>query len=57
MELSDIFPKDGHIQHIYCDVCGVYLDLTFGQFHENVSGVDITISAQSPAALKIKDKV
>jgi hypothetical protein len=44
MELSDIFPKDGHIQHIYCDACGDYLDLTFRQFHENVSGVDITIS-------------
>jgi len=44
MELLDVFPKDGHIQHLYCDACGDYLDLTFGQFHENVSGIDINIS-------------
>ena len=43
MDLSEIFPKDGHIQHLYCDECGEYLDLTFGQFHEHVSGVDIHI--------------
>lgn len=28
---------------MYCDECGEYLDLTFGQFHEHVSGVDIHI--------------
>ena len=43
MELLDIFPKDGHIQHLYCDECGGYLDLTFCGFDEHVSGVHICI--------------
>lgn len=43
MELSDIFPKDGHIQHLYCDKCGGYLTLTFRLFDENVSGIHIRI--------------
>ncbi|MDD3816231.1 MAG: hypothetical protein PHZ02_16485 [Desulfocapsaceae bacterium] len=43
MELSEVFPKDGHIQHLYCDKCGGYLDLTFDLFDEKVSGVHIRI--------------
>ncbi|CAB1057220.1 FIG01060806: hypothetical protein [Olavius sp. associated proteobacterium Delta 1] len=43
MELSDIFPKEGRIQHLYCDECGGYLDLTFGVFDDHVSGVHICI--------------
>lgn len=43
MEITEIFPKDGHIQHLYCDKCGGYLDLTFDVFDEMVSGVHIRI--------------
>ena len=43
MDISEVFPKDGHIQHLYCDACGGYLDLTFRPFDENVSGVHIRI--------------
>ncbi|MDP3279792.1 MAG: hypothetical protein Q8M57_01835 [Nitrosomonas sp.] len=44
MDVSEIYPKEGHIQHLYCDECGGYLDLTFHQFDENVSGVHIRIN-------------
>ncbi|MCW5608896.1 MAG: hypothetical protein KIT26_12730, partial [Nitrosomonas sp.] len=43
MDISEIYPKDGHIQHLYCDECGGYLDLTFRRFDKNVSGVHIRI--------------
>ena len=43
MDISEVFPKDGHIQHLYCDECGGYLDLTFRQFDENVSSIHIRI--------------
>lgn len=43
MDISEVFPKDGHTQHLYCDECGGYLDLTFRQFDENVSGVHVRI--------------
>jgi len=43
MDISEAFPKNGHIQRLYCDECGGYLDLTFRQFDENVSGVHIRI--------------
>lgn len=43
MEISDVFPKTGEIQRLYCDNCGGYLDLKFPEFHEEVSGVDIQI--------------
>ncbi|MFK5894550.1 MAG: hypothetical protein QM504_15120 [Pseudomonadota bacterium] len=43
MKLSKIFPKEGHIQHLHCNQCGGFLDLTFKLFNEHVSGVDIFI--------------
>jgi hypothetical protein len=44
MELSDVSPKHGQVQRLYCHQCGGYLDLTFGEFKENVSGIDINIA-------------
>jgi hypothetical protein len=43
VKLSDVFPASGHVQRLYCDDCGRALDLTFTNFHEDVSGVDISI--------------
>jgi len=43
MDLSDIFPKSGKFQNLYCDECGGYLDLTFNVFDESVSGIQIYI--------------
>jgi hypothetical protein len=43
MKLSDVFPRSGHVQRLCCDDCGRPLDLTFTNFHEDVSGVDISI--------------
>jgi YgiT-type zinc finger domain-containing protein len=43
MHLGDVFPKSGHIQDLYCDACEGHLDLAFTDFHEDVSGVDISI--------------
>src|SRR5438128_614391 len=42
MELSDVFPKNGQVQRIYCK-CQEHLELTFIDFNEVVSGVDMTI--------------
>jgi hypothetical protein len=44
MELSDVFPPNGHIQRLYCDTCKNHLYLAFIDFHEDVSGTDICIS-------------
>jgi hypothetical protein len=44
MKLSDVFPPSGHVQRLYCDDCSKPLDLVFENFHEEVSGVDISIS-------------
>lgn len=43
MEISDLLPKEGEYQRLYCNGCGGYLDLRFIEFHENLSGVDIHI--------------
>jgi YgiT-type zinc finger domain-containing protein len=43
MDISELFPKAGQIQRIYCDNCGGNLDLRFSVFHEEVTGVDINI--------------
>jgi hypothetical protein len=43
LEVTDFFPKQGHIQRLYCDECQVHLDLVFSDFHELVTGVDIDI--------------
>lgn len=44
MQLSDLFPRPGHVQRLYCHHCRWPLDLTFTNFHEDVSGVDISIA-------------
>ncbi|MGO9047788.1 MAG: hypothetical protein ACLQFW_13030 [Xanthobacteraceae bacterium] len=43
MNLADVFPPNGRDQPLHCDRCGKPMDLVFKDFHENVSGVDITI--------------
>jgi hypothetical protein len=43
MNLKDVFPPAGHVQDLYCDSCEGHLDLAFADFHECVSGVDISI--------------
>ena len=43
MNLRDVFPPAGHVQDLYCDSCEGHLDLAFADFHECVSGVDISI--------------
>jgi hypothetical protein len=43
MDISDVFPPAGHIQHLYCDACGKAMDLVFKDFADEVSGVDIHI--------------
>lgn len=44
MDIQDVFPPSGHVQHIYCSTCKSHMDLSFEDFHENVSGVDIAIT-------------
>ncbi|MHA6325775.1 hypothetical protein [Roseivivax sp. CAU 1753] len=43
MEISDIIPKDGVPQRIYCDNCNAHTELSFIDFNETVSGVAIKI--------------
>lgn len=43
IDISELFPKAGQIQRIYCDRCSGYLDLRFSDFHNDVSGIDIHI--------------
>ena len=43
MELSEVFPRDGRQQSLYCDVCDVSMDMQFSHFSENVSGIQIDI--------------
>jgi hypothetical protein len=43
MNLADVFPPNGRDQPLHCDRCGKAMGLVFKDFHENVSGVDITI--------------
>lgn len=44
MKLSDIFPSEGHVQGLCCEACHKNLDLTFVNFREDVSGIDISIA-------------
>lgn len=44
MKLADIIPKAGEVRTLYCDDCGASMDLTFPDFTEYVSGVQIQIS-------------
>lgn len=44
MQISEVFPPEGHIQDLYCDVCEGHLDLAYAEFSEEVSGVKISIS-------------
>ena len=43
MNLADVFPPNGHVQHLYCNQCNDYLDLSFTDFSEDVSGICISI--------------
>lgn len=43
MEISDIIPKNGVPQRIYCDNCNAHTELSFVDFNETVSGVAIKI--------------
>ncbi|MGI3164401.1 hypothetical protein [Pseudooceanicola sp. 200-1SW] len=43
MEISDIIPKDGVPQQIYCSNCNAHTELSFFDFDETVSGVAIKI--------------
>jgi hypothetical protein len=44
MNILDAFPPEGHVQRLYCDGCGETLDLAYFDFHEDVSGIDISIT-------------
>jgi hypothetical protein len=44
MELSEIIPQKDFVQDLHCGECKKHLDLTFINFHENVSGVDIKVN-------------
>ncbi|MES2207778.1 MAG: hypothetical protein V4525_13425 [Pseudomonadota bacterium] len=44
MEITDFFPKDGHVQTLYCDNCNKHLDLSFIDFDELITGVHIIIN-------------
>ncbi|HHR1017027.1 hypothetical protein I5K44_26360 [Pseudomonas aeruginosa] len=44
MDIVDLFPPPGHIQQIYCNACSAHLDLTFEDFNEDVSGVQLSVS-------------
>ena len=44
MKISDVFPPENHVQDLYCDGCDGHLDLAFADFHQDVSGIDISIS-------------
>ncbi|WP_428144847.1 hypothetical protein [Delftia acidovorans] len=44
MNVADLFPQAGHVQRIYCESCTTHLDLSFEDFNDNVSGVQISLS-------------
>jgi hypothetical protein len=44
MNLADVFPPKDKVQRLYCDKCHDYLDLSFTDFSEDVSGISISIS-------------
>lgn len=41
--IGDVFPPSGHIQRIYCDDCGLHLDLAYTLFDEELSGIHVRI--------------
>jgi hypothetical protein len=43
MNLEDVYPRSGHVQELYCDSCRGHLDLAFTDFHEDVSGIEISV--------------
>jgi len=43
MKLSEVFPPQGHVQSLYCDICRKNLYLAFTDFYEDVSGIHISI--------------
>ena len=44
MNVADLFPPSGKVQRIYCDKCAGHLDLSFTDFDDEVSGVQIALS-------------
>jgi len=44
VKLTDIFPSEGYVQRLYCEACHKHLDLTFVNFREDVSGIDVSIA-------------
>jgi hypothetical protein len=43
VNIADVFPPKEHVQRLYCSDCSEPLDLAYVDFHEDVSGVTITI--------------
>jgi hypothetical protein len=43
VNIADVFPPKEHVQRLYCSDCSEPLDLAYVDFHEDVSGVNITI--------------
>jgi hypothetical protein len=43
VNIADVFPPKEHVQRLYCSDCSKPLDLAYVDFHEDVSGVNITI--------------
>lgn len=43
MEISDVIPKNGQPQRIYCDKCGSHTELAYVDFNEKVKDVSISI--------------
>lgn len=44
MEISEIIPRNGEPQRIYCDQCGMHSELCFFDFDKIVSGIAIKIA-------------
>jgi len=43
MDISDIIPKDGKPQRIYCNKCNTHTEIAYDEFNQVVSGVAIRI--------------
>jgi YgiT-type zinc finger domain-containing protein len=43
VNIAEVFPPKDHVQRLYCSACEKSLDLAYVDFHEEVSGIDITI--------------
>lgn len=43
MNLADLFPSNGQVQDLYCDLCEGHLDLAFTDWEDDVSDVHIRV--------------